>query len=1028
MFEGNLIIKASAGTGKTFSLATRFIRLMLFDRVAPERIIALTFSRAAAQEIYTKILERLWEAADGDPAEEATEEKEFLLGGRTPPAGVKFDFSRGSFARLLRALVDTQHKGAISTLDSFILRIVGNFPQEMGFQNAVEVLDGVGESDAVDSAVAGMMGDDAAADEVAKNFKIAKGGQFPRTCIKAISDILNAQGWRDFVLANGECAGWTLESMAAALGVDLRAAPPDMSGVNVNSARNPEAKFIELVRTYGGDGPFVRDGGALAGFISHFVLNPAAESYTYTYYGKTYTVHGGGAIRAAVKYMTDRFLARQLEIVVAKIRLAALVENEYHRTTRRRGRLTFRDFTDYSAASEGGGREIALRNLEYRFDARFDHWTLDEFQDTSEVQWRCLRRLVRSAAGGDAGRSVLAVGDQKQSIYTWRGASRRPFDELISWPEFAPPLGEIRSMDASHRYGRMTADFVNRVFGPSNPLIAADDWKAAWPEHVSESRGDYVKVVAAAPDANGGDGTLAALCREVRAVWSKHAAAGSTETVGILVRSNDKGAEVAEGLRAMGLPVVWEGMNRVHDLPVVQGVLDLLRLSAHPEDSAAWNAAGVLMPLAEELLPGCGGPAEASAKTAGMLSRQGLARTMKVFCTRLADPALGLDSLTCERLRALVRLAVAFERRASADSGVDAFVAFLERSSKRELGVSPDVIRVLTIHRSKGLTFDRVFVPLFEDRRSDSSIDTPKRNSPLFLRGEPWVLPHLPAGMEMFNERTRTAHAEMRHERLLENLRTYYVAFTRARKATYIVFPDAKDPAPPGKPLMRDLVSAAAAGFERRQLLDGGEIHGELVYEAGVVPDMSRRDPGRHEVARWTLGAAVARSKRASPSRAGDGGDGSVSAESLFAPGFGAAARRGVDAHSRFAEIEWADDGQLARMPAGFRAAFVKPSPDATVWRERPYESFSGGTWESGRFDRVVFGSRDGVRFAVIYDYKTNARRAGETPEAFAGRMRGAYRGQMAMYRRALSRLTGLDARNITAVLLLEAAGLAAEV
>ena len=45
----NLIIRASAGTGKTFSLATRFIRLMLFQNVAPERILALTFSRAAAQ-------------------------------------------------------------------------------------------------------------------------------------------------------------------------------------------------------------------------------------------------------------------------------------------------------------------------------------------------------------------------------------------------------------------------------------------------------------------------------------------------------------------------------------------------------------------------------------------------------------------------------------------------------------------------------------------------------------------------------------------------------------------------------------------------------------------------------------------------------------------------------------------------------------------------------------------------------------------------------------------------------------------
>ena len=75
----NLIIRASAGTGKTFSLATRFIRLMLFQRVSPERIVALTFSRAAAQEIYMKLLDRLWNAACS--AKGAAIERDILLQG-----------------------------------------------------------------------------------------------------------------------------------------------------------------------------------------------------------------------------------------------------------------------------------------------------------------------------------------------------------------------------------------------------------------------------------------------------------------------------------------------------------------------------------------------------------------------------------------------------------------------------------------------------------------------------------------------------------------------------------------------------------------------------------------------------------------------------------------------------------------------------------------------------------------------------------------------------------------------------------
>ena len=82
MLEGNLLIRASAGTGKTFSLATRFIRLMMFGGVAPERIVALTFSRAAAQEIYVKLLERLWNAASSETG--AAREKATLLAGLSP--------------------------------------------------------------------------------------------------------------------------------------------------------------------------------------------------------------------------------------------------------------------------------------------------------------------------------------------------------------------------------------------------------------------------------------------------------------------------------------------------------------------------------------------------------------------------------------------------------------------------------------------------------------------------------------------------------------------------------------------------------------------------------------------------------------------------------------------------------------------------------------------------------------------------------------------------------------------------------
>ena len=73
----NLVLKASAGTGKTFAIATRYLRLLIFENVDPATILALTFSRAAAQEIYAKILERLWTASGAN----VSPTKEIDVGG-----------------------------------------------------------------------------------------------------------------------------------------------------------------------------------------------------------------------------------------------------------------------------------------------------------------------------------------------------------------------------------------------------------------------------------------------------------------------------------------------------------------------------------------------------------------------------------------------------------------------------------------------------------------------------------------------------------------------------------------------------------------------------------------------------------------------------------------------------------------------------------------------------------------------------------------------------------------------------------
>ena len=98
-------------------------------------------------------------------------------------------------------------------------------------------------------------------------------------------------------------------------------------------------------------------------------------------------------------------------------------EDEYQRTVRKRGRLTFSDLSyflssNHSRESFGGLVADLIDKVEYRLDAKYEHWLLDEFQDTSREQWNAIKNLIDEAAQDpEAKRSVFIVGDIKQSIY-----------------------------------------------------------------------------------------------------------------------------------------------------------------------------------------------------------------------------------------------------------------------------------------------------------------------------------------------------------------------------------------------------------------------------------------------------------------------------------------------------------------------------------------------------------------------------------------------------------------------------------
>lgn len=1053
MRERNLLIRASAGTGKTYALATRYLQLMLVGKVDPAKIVALTFSRAAAQEIYTKILERLWTAAKSE--ENAKKESEEISKASKTPKS----WSKAEYASLLRSLIDTQHLGTIATLDSFILRLVRNFPLEMGFQHAVEVLDPAGEGDAIQDALRAILQGAEKAEDFIKIFAAAYDGNLPRVLEYKIMTVLKR--WRKFYELRPDCRNWTVESMLKALGIPEISECPDLSSlpfcqIQRKNTLSYEEQFANKSRSYDGSvGVFdVTDG--VKKLMLHFLHNSEAESYEYDFYKKHYVFNcgkdGAAAIRSAIQHMFNLRVQRLLKQVKAKIDFVSIVEDVYNRNSRRKGKLTFSDFTKFSAVKEGSKKAIDLANLEYRFDEKFDHWALDEFQDTSELQWVCLRSLVEAAATSGGERTVMAVGDLKQSIYTWRGGNDGPFMEMMSWGAFTDSeFGKIDDLNTSYRYEKNICDFINAVFGekslrkssvlPPERIKAIERWLSddCWKVHKpvfkdgNPKAGDYVKVLGV-PDSEGEakmNVLLPALENELKRIRSQHNDVESSESVGVLVRTNDDGNEVAEYLRSRGFKVVWEGMSAVSDLPIVNALIDLLRLSEHPADTFAWKTVSQLFPICSTLFPKKNGEelsaAFVSSIVAANISHQGLSRTLQKYCQALLEDSVGLDLLSKQRLREMVALAVAYEQRNAGRFSIDGFEAFLAASSKREQGTSSDVVRILTIHRSKGLTLDRVIVPIAEGTTKWLA-DSGKQGLLYSTEGD-WVLPNLSADEASLNPKTAKALSERSDESLLSNIRTWYVALTRARKAMYVIAPLVERNEE--KPFFRDVILSAFADFKRRKQ----DNECEIIFEQGVEPKFTPRsdtngNDGRAEHESWHHEKLAETVERLSPSSSGHR-DFAVPASYLFSESAGEAAKKGVEIHGQYETVEWADEETLIALPQAFHVAFVKPGQEATLWREKSYEIYREGNgkgeWETGQFDRVVFTGEGDEREAVIYDFKTNALKSGESTEAFEQRMSRTYSPQMSAYRAALATLTGLSPKRIRSVLLLESTGTAVE-
>ena len=1067
-----LLVRASAGSGKTHQLSTRLLGSLLGG--APlESILAVTFTRKAAGEIRDRVFVRLAKACL-KPDELAKLRNDFV---GSPLINANKLLTPNKMSLRLRELVQNQHRLSISTLDSFFSVLARAFGFELNLPSGWRLCDPYETNLMRYQAIRATIESLTTTQLQSLIYMLSKDEL--RTNLMQELDRTTKDGYA--VFQNSSAEAWDEPHVPSGPHDEaVQAAIQRLEHCDFRT-KQAEAKFRELAVM------------AIQGaWIEMSETTLAGNLYS----GKLKfgnTILDDEQLNAASNVLISRAKTMLLAQIRSQTQATREILEKYEthlaEIKHQRRLLTFDDLVEglgkFLAQQQDSAGGLATR-LQGRLDAQIQHILLDEFQDTSPSQWRVIEPFLRTAISMDG--SLFCVGDTKQAIYGWRGGQAALFEALT---ERVHGL-QSTTLAKSYRSSPVIMDTVNRCFRrlDNHPELKSSEPAAlrfmeSFPEHCT-ARHDLPGhvVLETAPQAIEGDETSPSLIRAVEIVERWRLTRPQCQ-VGVLTRDNRSIGIVISLLRERGIEASQEGGNPLIDSPAVELVLSVLQLADHSANPIpAFHLQG--SPLTELLkLPT--GPFDTqenkeifqlAVRCAGhalrlRLATFGLGATVSWLASALTVSVPARDRI---RLAQLVELGHRFGR--SFRLRADDFIEFVQ---EERVAVPTDrPVSVMTIHKAKGLEFDAVVLPELKSELIG-------RPDLLMTISDDIMSPPV-AVMRSCSQQKRAflsdswnqCYERWEADRTTGALCVGYVAMTRPRQALHIIVPafsanppkdkcldalitaalqdDDTDATMPGTILYErgdpDWLMAATDNWRDTEIVDTDSTNERAEQQLTLISEFIRADQLEAERPQSIqLKPRALTVASASPSRLAELGTHPF--ELIFDPRRRTGEAIGTLLHLWLADIEWLDH----RVPTEKdlqRLAFKLPGHllrylDIRYWADRFQELLSnesiGGLFKlgryqsdsdgnealvlsvrrestvtaildgrrvSGRIDRMVVVSSGGrpIR-AEIIDFKSDSDDERQTPEAIQEK----YRGQLELYRRILSRQLQVPLTNISCTL-----------
>ena len=867
------IYDASAGSGKTYTLVREYLKIILSSpkNDAYRNILAITFTNKAVHEMKSRIVGSLSEFTKEEPSSKAMD----LMEDLSRETGLSIIKIKTKSQNIIKHLIHNYAAFDISTIDKFTHKVIRAFAHDLNLPMTFEVtLDTENLLiEAVDAIIA-QAGQDETLTKLLIDFTMEKtdddkSWDVSREILETGRLVLNENNRNEILHFHDKSIEEFVEIKKKMLVLceELESENEqfaieacsliDKNGIDSKSfSRGTFPNHLESIR----NGKFNPKNKTFHEF-EDIAINKTAKDKALI---ENLIPELLQILDKVYKNFERRDFYKAFLKNITPLSLLNTVSNELAKIQSEQNILSISEFNAIIH------REIQNQPAPFiyeRLGERYRHFFIDEFQDTSEMQWQNLIPLIDNSLSGldDLGNkgTLMIVGDPKQSIYRWRGGKAEQFIELSKDVNpFNNPDKKIKHLNTNYRSYSEVIDFNNAFFKLISTEFSNEDYKDLYENHsfqnTNSKKGGYVNIsflpIIEKDDFADDDevveksdlyvlATLNTIQNVVRQGFEY-------KDIVVLTRKRDQGIAVANYLTKQNIPLLSSETLMIQNATEVRLIIHLLKyLNNNADLEAKANFLHFLavnkevgMPIHDFISMGMAQKFESDFEkwlltfdvslSFENIRKKSLYEAVEIIISKFVLPSEG---------NAYVQffLDIVLERDIRNQAGIADFLSFWNKNAEKFSIPSPEgnnAVRIMTIHKSKGLEFPIVIMPFAEEdynRKPKDKLwlDTEDTNLDV-----PRALIDNSSAVENFGKSASAVFNLKKQEELLDNINVLYVALTRAEEQLYIISQAVKEKKDGGFP-------NNMASFFIKYLVEKGVYDLEkLEYEFGNKTKLSPLD------------------------------------------------------------------------------------------------------------------------------------------------------------------------------------------